>query len=313
MLPIVYSGRKMNDAGQPEQIRYDASGMSFAALAWGPADGPVALCLHGYPDTAWTWRHLGPHLAKRGWRVVAPFMRGYAPTELAPDGSYDIGALGRDAIEAHAALGGDGRAVLIGHDWGAIATYIAASAAPHAFSRVVTLAVPPLSVVFGPLFSPRRLIADLPTMLRQLRLSWYIIFQQLPAISERSLDRLIPKLWADWSPGFDAREDLRHVADALPDRARKTAALRYYRNFAQPWARSGEYSAEQSHWMDVPACPVLYLHGCRDGCLLPLLAERSRDVLPPASELELVPDAGHFLQLERPDVVNERIAGFVAA
>src|SRR5688500_18851789 len=91
----------------PDTLRVSAGGISFAALAWGPADGPLALCLHGYPDTARTWRHLGPFLAERGWRVVAPYTRGYAPTGLAPDGSYQLGALARDAEELHRALGGD--------------------------------------------------------------------------------------------------------------------------------------------------------------------------------------------------------------
>src|SRR2546421_8636104 len=94
------AGGEVRMAGsEPQQLRVKASEITFAALAWGPPSAPLALCLHGYPDTAWTWRHLGPQLAERGWRVVAPFMRGYAPTELAPDGIYQIGALVRDAIE----------------------------------------------------------------------------------------------------------------------------------------------------------------------------------------------------------------------
>src|SRR3954451_12275598 len=83
-----------------------ASGIRFGALEWGPRTGPLVLCLHGFPDTAWTWRRLGPVLAAEGWHVVAPFMRGYGPTDLAPDGCYQLGALVRDVEELHAALGG---------------------------------------------------------------------------------------------------------------------------------------------------------------------------------------------------------------
>jgi pimeloyl-ACP methyl ester carboxylesterase len=240
-------------------------------------------------------------------------MRGYAPTDLAPDGRYQVGALARDAIDAHAALGGDGRTVLIGHDWGAAATYAAASHSPDLFERVVTLAVPPLSVVFGPLKSPRRLSADLPLVARQLRMSWYMLFQQLPLVSERSLGRLIPRLWADWSPGFDAREDLEHVNEALNSAQRRTAALRYYRALAQPWYRSREYASEQAHMFKVPPSPSLYLHGARDNCFDPAFADRTLAVLPAGSEVEVVPDAGHFLQVERPAIVNERIAAFIGA
>jgi pimeloyl-ACP methyl ester carboxylesterase len=294
----------------PEELRFRAGELSFAALAWGPPDGPLALCLHGYPDTAWTWRHLGPYLAGRGWRVVAPFMRGYGPSDLAPDGVYQVGALARDAIAMHAELGGEGRSVLVGHDWGAVASYAAAAHAPEVFDRVVTLAVPPLPAMVDPRTSPS--VSDLPLMLRQLRRSWYTIFQQLPGVSERLLPRIVPRLWRDWSPGYDAREDVAHVAAALAGRGRATAALRYYRALLQPWARSRAYAAEQAHWMGVPRVPVLYLHGRQDGCVLPEFAEGAAGVLPPGSEVELVPDAGHFLHLERPDAVCERIATFVA-
>jgi pimeloyl-ACP methyl ester carboxylesterase len=290
------------------QIRFPTSGMTFAAHARGPEDGPLALCLHGYPDTAWTWRHLGPHLAERGWRVVAPFMRGYAPTGPAPDGVYQIGALARDAVGAHAALGGDERAVLIGHDWGAAAAYCAASFAPEAFRRVVTLAIPPTATLLAVLGSP---LQDLPLIARQLRHSWYMGFQQLPGVSERLLDRLIPGLWAAWSPGYDAGADLARVFAALPDRAHRTAALRYYRALLQPWYRSDDYAPEQAHLMAVPRCPVLYLHGRDDGCMLGELAIRARPLLAPGGRVELVEGAGHFLQLERPDEVNRRIAEFI--
>lgn len=290
----------------PEEIRFDAGELSVAALAWGSPGDRLALCLHGYPDTAWTWRHLGPYLAERGLRVVAPFLRGYAPTGLAPDGIYQVGALARDAIASHTALGGDGSTVLIGHDWGASATYAAASFAPERFARVVGLAVPP-----GPaLFAPPQSVSDLGVSLRQLRHSWYMGFQQLPGLSEAVLDRLIPRLWADWSPGYDAAEDLAHLWAALPDPAHRTAALRYYRALAQPWHRSSVYAAEQAHMLRIPRQPLLYLYGGDDGCILPAMSERVRPAL---GQVEMVPGAGHFLQLERPERVNELIAAFLAA
>ena len=63
-----------------------ANGVDFHYLACGT--GPLALCLHGFPDTAHSWRHLLPELAQAGFRAVAPFMRGYAPSSLAPNGAY---------------------------------------------------------------------------------------------------------------------------------------------------------------------------------------------------------------------------------
>ena len=91
---------------EPEVVRVQLPTVELSCLTWGPDDGPLVVALHGFPDTAWTWRHLGPHLAARGRRVVAPFLRGYAPSELATDG-YHVGALMADAVALHGALGGD--------------------------------------------------------------------------------------------------------------------------------------------------------------------------------------------------------------
>lgn len=80
----------------------------------------MALCVHGFPDSAHTWRYLLPALAQAGYRAVAPFTRGYAPTSIAPDNCYQAGALAADVSALHQALGGTHDAVLIGHDWGGL-------------------------------------------------------------------------------------------------------------------------------------------------------------------------------------------------
>ena len=286
--------------GEHELIRWEAGGLSVAAHAWGEPGAPLALLLHGYPDTAWTWRHLGPFLAERGFRAVAPYLRGYSPTGLAPDGCYQIGAVARDAIMAHAELGGDDRAVLVGHDWGAEAAYAADAFAPETFSRVVTLSVPP-APVWRDLARRPRLAA------RQLGLFWYMGFQQLPW-SERALDRLIPRLWSAWSPGYDSSEDARRALEALPTSAHRTAALRYYRaTFGQPQARSREYAAEQRAAASLGTAPTLYLHGANDGCIASDVAR----LADPYVETEVLSGVGHFLHLEDPQQVNLRVGEFL--
>src|SRR6202453_1207022 len=91
---------------KPRWIDIQAPNVELKALTWGPSDGPIALCLHGFPDTAYGWRNLAPRLAESGWRVVAPFMRGYAPSSIPADGSYHIGALMHDALQVRAAARG---------------------------------------------------------------------------------------------------------------------------------------------------------------------------------------------------------------
>lgn len=81
-----------------------ANGLQFGVLEAG--SGPLALGLHGFPDSAHTWRYLLPALADAGFHAVAPFMRGYAPTGIPADGCFRLGALVADAVGLHDALGG---------------------------------------------------------------------------------------------------------------------------------------------------------------------------------------------------------------
>jgi pimeloyl-ACP methyl ester carboxylesterase len=286
-----------------EQGTIEANGLTFGYLAAG--EGPLALCLHGFPDSAHTWRHLLPELADAGFRAVAPFLRGYAPTSVPDDGLYQGGALASDANALHEALGGDGDAVLIGHDWGALATYAAAGNAPERWRRVVTAAVPPPSTVANAFFS-----------YDQLRRSWYMFFFQSPlADMAVPMDDLafIDRLWEDWSPGFDASGELPAVKDALRDPANLTAALGYYRATLGAGARSAEYDAIEAAGAAPLPMPVLYLHGSTDGCMGADLIDASvtTSIPHPDSRIEVVDGVGHFLQLEDPARVNALIVDFV--
>ncbi|MEO6987672.1 MAG: alpha/beta hydrolase [Aquihabitans sp.] len=283
----------------------EANGLTFSYLAAGD-EGPLALCLHGFPDSAWTWRHLLPMLADAGYRAVAPFLRGYAPTEVPADGLYQSGAVATDANALHEALGGDGDAVLIGHDWGALAAYGAAGHAPDRWHRLVTAAVPPPATV-----ATSFLTYD------QLQRSWYMFFfQSAFADAVVPMDDLvfIDRLWADWSPGFDASNELAAVKDALRDPANLTAALGYYRATLGDGARSPAYDEVEAAGSSPLPMPVLYLHGRSDGCMgVDAIDDSAAASLPhPASRIDLVDGVGHFLHLEDPDRINRSILDFLA-
>ena len=81
------------------------------------ASRPLAVCVHGFPDTPRTWRHLATRLEDAGYRVATPFLRGYAPSGVPADGCVQTGASSLDMIAVHEQLGGDERAAIIGHDW----------------------------------------------------------------------------------------------------------------------------------------------------------------------------------------------------
>ena len=295
---------------EPQWLDVATPAGQLRALTWGPADAPIALCLHGFPDTAYGWRLIAPQLVDAGWRVVAPFMRGYAPSSLPSDGSYHVGALMDDALRVLDAAGPTGRDVFIGHDWGAIAGAGLAAMPESPFTKAVIMSVPP-SAAFRPLGKVPdvgRLVALLP---RQLRRSWYIMYFQLPWLPERSASSVVPRLWRDWSPGYRADEDLRHVDAAIgaPDRWR--AALGYYRATVRNSRPPVQYAELHEHWLSAPRLPTLYLHGTDDGCATPQYARWVQRVLPDGSKLAIVERAGHFMQLDQPDVVARHIVDFV--
>ena len=296
----------------PEKITVEVPHLRFEALTWGPDDGRLMLCLHGYPDTAWTWRGLGPHFAQHGFRVVAPFMRGYAPTELARDRDYGVGALMSDVLGLHEALGGGVDAVLIGHDWGALTANAVAAYPANPFENVVSMGVPLVAGLTPGAGSGADVMRLLP---RQVWMSWYIFFQQLPGLSERMLDSVIPKLWRDWSPpGYDATDDLAHVFDALPDRNRRTAALSYYRAQFRPLRRSRPNRHLDRYALSrAPLIPILLLHGRIDGAIDARLGALGASALPAGSRHEVIDGAGHFMHLDSPDVVHRLIADYVSA
>lgn len=287
------------------EIQVQAGGLTFGCLTAGPEDGPLALCLHGFPDTAHTYRHLVPELAAAGFRAVAPFSRGYAPTDVPADGRYQTGALARDANALHEVLGGDEHAVVIGHDWGAQAAYGAAGAAPDRWRKVVAMAVPVGPALAGAFFT-----------YDQIKRSFYMYFFQQPMadslVAAGDL-AFVARLWEDWSPGYDAAEDLALVRASLGTPENLAAALGYYRALFDPTRHSPDLAAEQQAVGSVPPQPTLYLHGAQDGCMGVDAGEAVRGVLGPGSDVVVVDDAGHFLHLEQPEAVNARIVEFLTA
>ena len=279
----------------------NANGIDFTYLECGT--GPLALCLHGFPDSPHSWRHLLPALADAGFRAVAPFTRGYAPTSLAPDGVYQTGALSADANALHDALGGDSDAVLIGHDWGAPSVYGAAASAPDKWRRVVGMAVPPGGAM-GAAFVGN---------LEQIKRSWYMFWFQHPlsdiVVPANDL-AFIDMLWRDWSPGHDGAADAENCKAALRDPANIAAALGYYRSNLGAGPRDAKYDAIQAAGGGELPQPTLYIHGADDGCIGREVAE-SLGVFAPWATLAIVEGAGHFLQLEKPTEVNKLVVDWV--
>jgi pimeloyl-ACP methyl ester carboxylesterase len=282
--------------------RITANGVSFEVLQAG--SGKLALCLHGFPDNAHSMAPLLHALAGAGYHAVAPFMRGYAPSSVPADGRFQTAVLGQDALALIEALGAE-EAVVIGHDWGATAAYAAAVINPARVRRLVTLAVPYGNGLI------MRLIGD-PV---QQRRSWYMYLLTSP-LGEMALSYgdfgLIDRLWADWSPGFEAPVGhLESVKASLRAPGAAGAAASYYKHvFMRELQDPGLAEAQARIGGSVITVPALYLHGADDGCI-GAEVETERDLFTSGVEIHIVAGAGHFLHLEKPDEVNEIILRFL--
>ena len=172
---------------------------------------------------------------------------------------------------------------------------------------MVTLAVPPLAL-------DARILADHD----QLKRFFYLLLLKTP-IAESVLAAgdmaFLDRLWQDWSPGYDARDDLRDVKQCLRDERNLAAAIAYYRA-EEPglhdFRTEGMYAAEEAALAKPPPQPTLYLHGDRDGCIaLALVADAERH-LAPGSRMTVVEGAGHFPHVEQPAAVNDQILAWIS-
>jgi pimeloyl-ACP methyl ester carboxylesterase len=277
--------------------------LRFASLEAG--EGPLVLCLHGFPDHARSFRYQLPALAAAGFHAVAPYMRGYAPTDVPPDGPYHSVALAQDAVALIEALGYN-RAAIFGHDWGALAAYGAAILAPQKITRLITAAVPHGMAV------PTALLSNYD----QQRRSWYMFFFQHP-FAEGALTfndfAFIERLWQDWSPGWAyVPGEMAALKETFRSPGVTAAALAYYRETLNPGRLTGEVVALQQRLSSSPiSVPALIFHGERDGCIGVDLLEGMEALFPHGLQKIVVPNAGHFVHQEQPEIVNQRLLAFL--
>lgn len=278
-------------------------GLGFSWLEAGDAGAPLALCLHGFPDVPEGWRPLLEALAAQGYHAIAPWARGYAPTAVPAEGISALGGWVADALAFHEQFGGGQPGVIVGHDWGALTTYGAASMEPDRWRRIVTASVPPTAIMASRLID-----------FDQVRAFWYqYVFLQASAEMIVANDdfRFIEGLWSEWSPGFDASAALPAVKDALRDPANLTAALGTYRAMYDFERIPPELLGHAMAVLNTAPQPTLYLHGTNDGCVPNLDLAEVLAVLPEGSAATMVEGAGHFLQYEQPDTVVAAVVDFL--
>lgn len=304
----------MNEAiQQPTKASVHVHGIDIEYLEWVPESskergehcerGLVIAC-HGFPDHARTFRFLGPHLARQGYRVVAPNLRGYGPSQ-ADKGPFHPLAIARDIVEMSSTLRAqDEKLFLVGHDWGAAATYLAASALGSKVEKIATLAVPQ-----GKGFMNALVIDP-----EQQRRSWYMFFFQFPmaeqAVAHDDL-AFVERLWKDWAPSYQLpTNEMRKLKDRLSTEGVLRSALSYYRDTFDPPTPSDELAAFAASASGLISSPCLYLHGDEDGCIGSNVSASMEDGFSRPLQREVLEGVGHFLHLEDPERVQAKIVDF---
>ena len=288
-----------------KQIMVDANGLRFACIEAGGcgAPRPLVLMLHGFPDNAWTWEHQFGPLVAAGYRVVAPFLRGYPPTEIPASGYYDGATLAQDIRGLILVLSPAEPCFLVGQDWGAALSYGVLAAFPDLVRRAVLMAIP----------HPAEMAASLtdPAQIKRAFHWWYF---QLPGLAESSVPHddyaFIDYLWADWSPGFDHSDHIARVKETLRQPGALAAAIGYYRAALNPALHDPALEYLRARLGGSISVPTLALCGGDDIRRGPMAAQAPHFTGDYA--YRDIPGAGHFLHREQPDAVNALILEWFA-
>jgi epoxide hydrolase 4 len=284
--------------------------------------GPLVVFLHGFPESWYSWRHqlaaLAPH-----FRVVAPDLRGYGESDK-PAGvqAYAVSELIADVAGLIEAFG-ERDAVIVAHDWGGAIAWQLAMDRPTLVRRLVVMNCPHLALF-------QRHLRENP---QQLLKSWYMFFFQIPWLPETLLG-----LGHAWAVGNAVRQaavqkhaigedDLRIVRDAASRPGALRSALNYYRAaFRSDETAAGmpplirrflygdrTFPAPRERLEDWPKImvPTMLVWGEQDVALSKGLTYGMDPLFTSPPRIEYVPDAGHFVQQEKPDLVNRLLLDFL--
>lgn len=259
----------------------------------GPADGPVVVLLHGFPQHNDSWSAVIDRLTAEGYRCLAPNQRGYSPgarpsrrrdyrmSELVAD----LGAL----IDASGAR----RVHLVGHDWGAAVAWAAAAETPERLATVSPISVP----------HPGAFIKSF-TNSRQGLASWYMYFFQLPRIPEWLLTRRDGAIVAELlrrsgqTPAAAERD-----AQAMREPGALTAAINWYRAIPLSDRRASTQKV---------SVPTMYVWSDRDTALLPRAAHDTARYVNGEYRFEILSGVSHWIPDEQPDTLADLLLAWFA-
>lgn len=273
----------------------EANGLRFEVDECLPDGGDgdrLALCLHGFPESKFSWRYQLPLLAELGYRAWAPNLRGYGQSSR-PKGvaSYGIDHLVAD-VEGLIAASGAKETLLIAHDWGAIIAWHCAMRKIRTLTRLVIMNVP----------HPARFMEDIKTNKVQRKKSWYVLFFQIPWLPERMLTRRNAQGVADAFVGMAV--DKSRFPDDVVDEYRRnalipggmTAMVNYYR-------AAGRNRGKMVPPDPTVTVPTLIIWGEEDAALEKSLVPGTERFVPDLT-VRYLPGVSHWVQQEAPETVN---------
>lgn len=260
-------------------------------------EGPLMLMLHGFPEFWYSWRHQIPEFSK-DYKVVALDLRGYNDSEKPKEQSaYVMEEFIKDVEGVIKGLGYES-CVLVGHDWGGAIAWSFADAHPEMVEKLIVLNIP----------HPAKLAEGIRTPEQMLK-SYYIFYFQLP---------FLPELWVqandyEWinaaflGMAIDktafSPEDIEAYKDAIAKRGALTATINYYRNIFQGLLLS------KKDWR-VLEMPTLMIWGENDAALGKELTYGTQ-VYVSDFQIRYIPNCSHWVQQERPELVNEYMREFL--
>jgi pimeloyl-ACP methyl ester carboxylesterase len=256
-------------------------------------EGPDIVLLHGFPDTPYSWSEIETTLVDAGWRVTVPWLRGYHRDTIVPGRRFDAVTIGRDGLGLLDAIDVP-RAVLVGHDWGALVTYVAATLAPDRVRAIVTFGIPHPSVLRrtpSALWAVRHFLSlKLPWAARTCRRNDFAYFD---------------RLYRRWAPGWsgpEREETLNRAKQALSSPATLDGAIAYYRDLS-----FGPLPPAIARLPPVPGLIVGGDHALGERELF----TRTAELLAPPSRALIAPGTGHWPHRENPAVVVPELLGFL--
>jgi len=277
-----------------------ANGIEFHVASCGSGDR-LALCLHGFPECWYSWRHQMPLLADLGYRVWAPDLRGYGTSSRPPRlQDYAVEKL-LDDIGGLIDASGCSEVTLIAHDWGAMLAWWAAMHEIRPLERLVIMNVPHPAVFELAMRS-----------WKQLRKSWYAMFFQVPRLPEALLRagdyRAIREAFVGSAANPDrfSPEDLRTYRDAAAQPGALTAMLNYYRALVR--GGGGERMRKRGYpTIDIPTLMVWGL----DDVALSVETTYGTDRYVSDLTLRYLPGVSHWVQQDAPELVNDMLAAWL--